>query len=192
MLDLGESPDKACNIAVIPQNEKDAVLNDCDRDGSAMDSEGEKDHLPARLLNAYAQEQCYQWRWPPPHHHPAPFPLSAVDNEEPRAFASHWGHTNEPRATGATQMSQGQSCRWSKINIEEACHRWDSKTHSIQLKCCRMCKTKLPQPTGCFPTNASTHPKRDQHWKFQPLLHPGQGGATVSDDPYILWDPFHI
>lgn len=55
MLDLGDCPDKACNFAVIPQNEKDAVLSDCDSAGSDMDYEGETGHLPARLLNAYAE-----------------------------------------------------------------------------------------------------------------------------------------
>ena len=53
MLDLGEGPDKACDIAVTPQNEKDAVLTDCD--GSDMDYERETGNLPARLLNAYAE-----------------------------------------------------------------------------------------------------------------------------------------
>jgi hypothetical protein len=55
MLDLDDRPDKACNIAVIPHNEKDAVLCDCNSDGSDMDSEGETGHLPARLLNVYAE-----------------------------------------------------------------------------------------------------------------------------------------
>ena len=53
VLDLCDCPDKACNIAVIPQNEKDAVLSDCNSDGSDMDHEGDTGHLPARLLNAY-------------------------------------------------------------------------------------------------------------------------------------------
>ena len=38
MLDLVDHPDKACYIAVIPQ---DAVLSDCDSDKSDMDYEGE-------------------------------------------------------------------------------------------------------------------------------------------------------
>ncbi|KAK5927050.1 hypothetical protein CgunFtcFv8_022576 [Champsocephalus gunnari] len=57
MLDLGDSPDKACNITVIPQTEKDAFLSDCDSDGSDMDYEGESGHLPAKLLNAYPELQ---------------------------------------------------------------------------------------------------------------------------------------
>ncbi len=55
MLDLGDRPDKAYNIATVPQNEKDAVLSDCDSDRSDMDCEGETGHAPARLLNAYAE-----------------------------------------------------------------------------------------------------------------------------------------
>ncbi|KAK5919851.1 hypothetical protein CgunFtcFv8_023714 [Champsocephalus gunnari] len=57
MLALGDSPDKECNITVIPQSEKDAFLSDCDSDGSDMDYEGESGHLPAKLLNAYAELQ---------------------------------------------------------------------------------------------------------------------------------------
>lgn len=50
MLDLYDHPDKAGDIAVIPQNEKDAVLSYCDNDGPDMEYEGETDHVPARLL----------------------------------------------------------------------------------------------------------------------------------------------
>ena len=39
-----------CNIAVIPQSEKDAVLSDCDSDLSDIDYEGQTGHLPARLF----------------------------------------------------------------------------------------------------------------------------------------------
>ncbi len=55
MLDLGDRPDKACNIAVINQNEKDAVFSDFDSEWSDMDYEGETGHVPARLLNTYAE-----------------------------------------------------------------------------------------------------------------------------------------
>ncbi|XP_039679083.1 piggyBac transposable element-derived protein 3-like [Perca fluviatilis] len=55
MLGVGDGPDKACNIAIIPQNEKDAIISDCDSDGSDMAYEGEMGHLPARILNAHAE-----------------------------------------------------------------------------------------------------------------------------------------
>lgn len=50
VLDLGDSADKACNIAVIPQNEEDAVLSVCESDGSDMGCK-----VGDRLLNAYAE-----------------------------------------------------------------------------------------------------------------------------------------
>ena len=56
MLDEDDPPGKACNIALIPQSEKDAVLSDCDSDGSDMGYEGQRAHLPARLLKANASE----------------------------------------------------------------------------------------------------------------------------------------
>lgn len=55
ILGLSDGPDKACNIAVIPQSEKDAIFSDCDSDGSDMDYEGEMGHFPARILNAHAE-----------------------------------------------------------------------------------------------------------------------------------------
>lgn len=55
MLDLGDGPDKACSIAVIPQDGKDAVLSECDSDGSDVDYEEDTGLLPARLLDGCAE-----------------------------------------------------------------------------------------------------------------------------------------
>lgn len=50
MLDPGDPPEKACNIAVIPWDGKALFLTDCDSDGSDIQY-----YLPSRLLNAYAE-----------------------------------------------------------------------------------------------------------------------------------------
>ena len=55
MLDLGDGPDKACTIALIPQDGKDAVLSECDSDGSDVDYEEDTGLLPARLLDGCAE-----------------------------------------------------------------------------------------------------------------------------------------
>ena len=92
MLDLGDGPDKACNIAIIPQNEKDAIISDCDSDGSDMAYEGEMGHLPARILNAHAElletdddrnKTEYEYEPPPtPSPHPAfPYHVSPQNME---------------------------------------------------------------------------------------------------------------
>ena len=49
MLNLGDSPNKAC-IAVIPQNDKYAVLGDGYRDGSDMDYEGDASHFASQAV----------------------------------------------------------------------------------------------------------------------------------------------
>lgn len=40
ILDVGDSPDKACSIAVIPQNEKNTDDGDSDSDGSDVEYDG--------------------------------------------------------------------------------------------------------------------------------------------------------
>uniref|UniRef100_A0A3Q3GCL7 PiggyBac transposable element-derived protein domain-containing protein n=1 Tax=Labrus bergylta TaxID=56723 RepID=A0A3Q3GCL7_9LABR len=55
MLDLGDHLDKAFNIVIVPHNDKDAVVSDCDSDGSDMDYGGETGHLPAKLLSACSE-----------------------------------------------------------------------------------------------------------------------------------------
>uniref|UniRef100_A0A674BM32 PiggyBac transposable element-derived protein domain-containing protein n=1 Tax=Salmo trutta TaxID=8032 RepID=A0A674BM32_SALTR len=82
------TPHTACNITVVPQNEKDIVLRDCDSDGSDMDYEGETGHLPARLLNAYAE--------PMQTDHDRNNVIS--DNEEPTASTHQRVQSEEPRA----------------------------------------------------------------------------------------------
>ncbi|XP_051813277.1 piggyBac transposable element-derived protein 2-like [Acanthochromis polyacanthus] len=105
MLDLGDGPDKACNIAVIPQNEKDAILSDCDSDESDMDYEGEICHLPSRMLNAYAElmgtddeKNNTDCDLPPPQSTSPPLPPGTVYNEESRASTNHTKQPQEPRA----------------------------------------------------------------------------------------------
>uniref|UniRef100_A0A667X9S4 PiggyBac transposable element-derived protein domain-containing protein n=1 Tax=Myripristis murdjan TaxID=586833 RepID=A0A667X9S4_9TELE len=78
-------------IAIIPQNEKDAVLSDCDSDESDMDYEGETGHLPARLLNAYAEVMQTEHDWndglpfTTPPSPPQPPSSITCQPEEPRA-----------------------------------------------------------------------------------------------------------
>lgn len=91
--------------AVISQNEKDAVLSDCDSDGSDMDYDGETGHLPARLLNAHAElMQTDQYRNNHISDDDLPLtttlapPLSTAGSKEPKASTCQKVCSKEPRA----------------------------------------------------------------------------------------------
>lgn len=97
---------RQCNIAVVPQNEKDAALSDCDSDRSDMDYEWETGHLPAKLLNAHSEVMQTDHEWdnldsfedlPSPIHNP-PSPSCPHNNEGPMASSCKKGQSKEPRA----------------------------------------------------------------------------------------------
>lgn len=55
MLGLGDTPDKACSVVVIPWNEGYGALCDNDRDGSDIKYERDTGLLPDRVLNEYVE-----------------------------------------------------------------------------------------------------------------------------------------
>lgn len=113
MLDEDDHPHTSCNIAVVPQSERDAVISDCDSDRSDMDYEGETGHLPARLLNAHAEVMYTDFERDKLDNFDLPFSTLPSPNphgneeggssngqndqtEEPRALSSKTGKENQP------------------------------------------------------------------------------------------------
>ncbi len=163
LLDQDEFPDKACSIAIIPQNEKDAVLSDCDSDGSDMDYEGETGHLPARLLNAYAEVMQTEHDWndglpftappsPPQPHSLFPCsssPTSRHNNEgqleDPRASKRQRVQTEDPRASKHKRV-QTEDPRASKLQRVQTEDPRASKHQRVQTEDARTSKRHRGQP----------------------------------------------
>ncbi len=164
LLDQDEFPDKACSIAIIPQNEKDAVLSDCDSDGSDMDYEGETGHLPARLLNAYAEVMQTEHDWndglpftappSPPQPHSlflcSSSPTSHHNNEgqleDPRASKRQRVQTEDPRASKHKRV-QTEDPRVSKLQRVQTEDPRASKRHRGQPEDTRASKRQRVQPS---------------------------------------------
>ena len=122
MLDEDDPPGKACNIALIPQSEKDAVLTDCDSDGSDMGYEGQRAHLPARLLNANAE--IMQVDDDDGDLITTPFsPIHHTDS----AATSHQGSQSEDSAATSRQGSQSED---SAATSHRRGHSEDSRVSS--------------------------------------------------------------
>ncbi|XP_071391075.1 piggyBac transposable element-derived protein 3-like [Centroberyx affinis] len=191
MLDLGDHPAKACNIVVIPQNEKDAVLSDCDSDGSDMDYEGETGHLPARLLNAYAElmqtdhdrnnvisDDDLPLTTPPPllimkSQGPLPARGSSQKSQGPlQAIGSSQKSQGPLQAIGASQKSQGQSCR--EITIEMS-NLYSTQTKDKQLY---LSMDELLTFYGILITSGySSVPRRHMYWSLDSDVH----NESISD-----------
>lgn len=161
LLDQDEFPDKA---TIIPQNEKDDVLSDCDSDGSDMDYEGETGHLPARLLNAYAEVMQTKHDWndglpfttpPSPPQPPSPFPCSSSPTschnnegqlEDARASKRQRVQTEEPRASKHQrgQPEDARACSFQRGQPEDASAKGFSQvSQKNQGQNCKWSKIKI-------------------------------------------------